>query len=146
MAVLGVLVGAILIFRGLGVLGIDLFDSWSDSTRYGLSLMLLFTGVAHFTPMKEEFSKMIPKLIPYPLFFVAFTGVLEIAGAIGLLIPTLTQWAAIGLITMLILMLPANINAAVKDIEFRGHPPIPLWVRIPMQVLFITLLWLSSIS
>jgi len=66
MIVLLILVLSCLIFRGLGFAAIPAFATWQASARDALSLMLVFTGVSHFTSMKEDFVRMIPPLIPWP--------------------------------------------------------------------------------
>jgi uncharacterized membrane protein len=41
-------------------------------------------------------------------------------------------------------MFPANINAALRQVPLRGRPATPLWLRLPMQVLFIALaVWIA---
>jgi uncharacterized membrane protein len=70
---------------------------------------------------------------------VFFTGLCELAGAIGLVIPMTRRAAGIALIFFFIAVLPANIHAARAGITLRGRPATPLWLRIPMQVLFIFL-------
>lgn len=41
---------------------------------------------------------------------------------------------------------PANVNAALNGIPFGGEPPTPLWLRAPEQLLFIGMLWWTSIK
>lgn len=53
MIVLIVLLVSLLVFRGLGVLGVLLFLSWHDSTLWALSVMILFTASAHFTSIVQ---------------------------------------------------------------------------------------------
>ena len=79
-----ILVLSCLIFRGLGFAGIPAFAAWQAPARDALSLMLVFTGVSHFTFMKEDFVRMMPPSIPWPRAMVYFTGLCEIAGAVGL--------------------------------------------------------------
>jgi uncharacterized membrane protein len=96
--------------------------------------------------MRHDFARMIPDVIPYPMFFVYFTGVCEFLGAIGLLIPRLRLAAGLALIIFFILVLPANIHAANAGLTLRGEPVTPLLIRIPMQLLFIGLTWWSAIT
>lgn len=70
-----------------------------------------------------------------------FTGVLEILGGVGLLIPQTTRWAAIALILYLIAIFPANIYGARHRIPIRGYPHPSIAVRLPFQILLIILLW-----
>ena len=44
----------------------------------------------------------------------------------------------------LVVMFIANVNAAQRGVTLRGKPPTPLWLRAPMQLLFIALLWWST--
>jgi uncharacterized membrane protein len=136
-AVLLILVGACLIFRGLGFAGIAAFATWQACARDALSLMLVFTGVSHFTSMKEDFVRMMPAAIPWPRAMVYFTGICELAGAAGLLLPETRRVAAYALIVFFLAILPANIHAARAGVTLRGRPATNLWLRIPMQILFI---------
>jgi uncharacterized membrane protein len=141
MLVLLILVASILIFRGLGFVGLSALDSWPVAARDGFAVMLLFTASAHFTSMKEDLIRMTPPWVPWPRAMVFFTGLCELAGAIGLVIPTTRRAAAIALILFFIAVLPANIHAARAGVTLRGRPPTPLWLRLPMQMLFIALAW-----
>jgi uncharacterized membrane protein len=142
--VLLILVVSGLIFRGLGFAGMPAFATWQASARDALSLMLVFTGVSHFTFMKEDFVRMMPRSIPWPSAFVYFTGVCEIAGAVGLLFPEFRRAAAYALIAFFLAVLPANVHAARADITLRGKPATSLWLRIPMQILFIAIAFWSA--
>ena len=144
MAVLFILVAGILAFRGLGALSIEALASWRVATRYGLVLMLLFTASAHFTRMKEDLVRMTPPWIPKPKALVIFTGVCEILGAIGILIPALRRVAGVALILLFVALFPANVHAARAGLTLRGKPVTPLWLRTPMQLLFIILTWWST--
>ena len=144
MIVLLVLVLSCLIFRAFGFAGIPALSTWQACARDGLSLMLIFTGISHFTFMKEDFVRMMPPSIPWPRAIVYFTGVREIAGAVGLLIPELRRAASYALIAFFIAVLPANIHAARAGVTLRGKPATSLWLRIPMQVLFIVIAFWSA--
>ena len=137
MAVLLVFVLSCFIFRGLGFAGVSAFASWQASARDALSLMLIFTGISHFTFMKDDMVRMMPPSIPWPRAMVYFTGVCEIAGAMGLLVPEFRRAAAYALVAFFLAVLPANIHAARAGITLRGKPATPLWIRVPMKLLFI---------
>jgi len=144
MLVLFILAASILVFRGLGFAGVSAFASWPAAVRDGFAVMLLFTASAHFTPMKEDLIRMTPQWVPRPWAMVSFTGLCELAGAIGLVIPATQRAAGIALILFFMAVLPANIHAARAGITLRGRPATPLWLRIPMQVLFIFFVWWST--
>ena len=144
MLVLIVLLAAWMVFRAIGAAGVHVFASWQHSALYALALMFIFTATAHFNKMKHDLARMIPAYFPRPLLIVYITGVLELLGAAGLVLPQFRRLSGICLIALLIGMFIANINAAQKGVTLRGKPPTPLWLRIPMQILFIGLLWWST--
>ena len=144
MAVLIMLLVALVFFRGLGILGVGDLSVWQVSAAWALAVMFLFTASAHFTSTKDDLAKMVPLAFPNPRLLVAVTGVLEVLGAAGLLFPATRGPAGIGLALLLIAMFPANVDAARRGVKLRGRPATPLWLRAPMQVLFIVLaLWVS---
>ena len=144
MTVLVVLFTSWLIFRGMGTFGIAALATWQDSSRCALAVMFVFTGIAHFNKMKHDLARMIPSIFPQPLTIVYITGVLEFLGAAGLLLPGTRPLAGICLIALLAGMFTANVNAALKGVTLRGKAATALWLRTPMQVLFIGLLWWST--
>src|SRR4028119_582385 len=87
MVSLFVLVVSFIGLRGLGALGVERLSSWRAAGRGALVTMFLFTGTSHFTGMKHDFAAMIPPPLPDDLWVIYLTGLFEIAGAVGLLIP-----------------------------------------------------------
>ena len=144
MAVLTVLFVSWLIFRGIGALGVAALATWQHSACYALALMFSFTGIAHFNRMKHDLVRMVPAMFPRPLLLVYFTGILEFMGAIGLLLPRFRSLAGTCLIALMIVLFPANVNAAIKGTTLAGKPTTPLWLRTPMQIFFAGLLWWST--
>lgn len=111
------------------------------SGNLAMSVMLLFTAIGHFLYTKGMVL-MIPAFIPFKKELVYFTGMIEIAAAIGLLIPALRYLTAVLLIIFFILILSANINAAIHKVDYQkatvAGPGIRyLWFRIPLQFFFI---------
>jgi uncharacterized membrane protein len=145
MIVLAVLALGILAARAAAAAGASGLASWQASVRVGLAAMLLFTASAHFTSMRHDLARMVPSGIPYPMAVILFTGVCEVMGAVGLLVPRLRLAAGLALIVFFIAVLPANIHAAMAGITLGGRPPTPLALRIPMQVAFIALTWWSAV-
>jgi uncharacterized membrane protein len=103
--------------------------------------MFVFTAIAHFAPTRKDLIAMVPPAFPTPDLLVTITGILELAGAIGLLLPATRQWAASGLILLLLALFPANVNAVRRGVRIRGSSATPLWIRTPMQILFIAWAW-----
>jgi uncharacterized membrane protein len=118
--------------------------------RIALSAMLVFTSIAHFAYAKGM-AMMIPDPIPYKTDIVYLTGIIEIIVAIGLMIPAFRVPTAWLLILFFVLLLPANIYAAIKHIDYQkatfdGNGLKYLWFRIPLQILFIAWTYISSIK
>ena len=106
--------------------------------RAALAIMLIFTGIAHFT-MTESMIQMLPEFIPLKKEIVYLTGILEISASIGLLIQRLSKLTSILLIVFFLAILPANIVGSIKQVDFGGMAEgvSHLYFRIPLQVLFI---------
>lgn len=145
MAVLIVLLISWLVCRAVGALGVNALATWQDSARYALAVMFLFTGTAHFNQTKHDLARMVLQALPHPLLLIYVTGVLEFLGAVGLLLSKFRSIAGICLIILLIAMFPANVKAARDKLSVRGKPATQLWLRLPMQLLFVGLLWWSSV-
>lgn len=145
MAVLIVLFGSWIALRAAGALGVHALDAWGHSAPYALATMFVFTAVAHFNKLKHELALMVPSVVPRPLLLIYITGVFELLGAVGLMIPRTRPTAAAGLIVLLIAMFPANVKATKEHLTLHRRPATPLWLRLPMQILFIGLLWWSCV-
>jgi uncharacterized membrane protein len=146
MVSLFILVASFIILRGVGFLGVKRLSSWRAAGRGALVIMFLFTGTSHFTSMQYDFAAMIPDPLPDGLWVIYLTGVFEIAGAIGLLIPQTRRLAGICLVLLLVAMFSANVNAALNGIPLGGQDPTPLWLRTPMQLLYIGMVWWTSVK
>lgn len=138
--------------RLLGLFGVRRFATWRVSAAHGLAFLFTMTGLAHFMPdsvtvmpSHNDLVAMVPPAIPFADFAVYATGVLELAGAAGLVFAATRRWAGIGLAVLLVVMIPANIHAALEDIPLNGDPATPLWFRIPEQIVYFGLaLWVAQ--
>jgi len=118
--------------------------------RILLAAVFAFMGVTHFVPrVARGMRAMIPPVLrrpgmPSPAFLVAFTGVAELAGAVGLLTPRppLRELAGIALVVFLVLVFPANAYAAQHRERF-GRTAIPFWPRYLGQLALIALILLA---
>lgn len=120
------------------------------SARIGMCAMLFFTAIGHFIYTKGM-TMMIPSIIPLKTEIVYLTAILEIGLGIGLLIPNFKVHAAWILIVFFILILPANIHAALKHIDYQkgtfdGNGLPYLWFRISLQIFFIVWTYLCTLK
>jgi uncharacterized membrane protein len=123
--------------RLLGFLGVTALNNWNLPLRVALFLMFMVTASAHWGRGRHDLLRMVPAAFPAPELIITITGLLEIAGGVGLLIPLTVRVAAICLIILLIAMFPANMQAAREGLTIRGRRAMSIPVRGAMQVLFI---------
>jgi uncharacterized membrane protein len=106
--------------------------------RVILALAMIGVGITHFTS-PEPFVRIVPAALPAPLALVYVSGIAEIAGGVGIMIPALRRTAGIGLIALYVAVFPANLNMALNHLPL-GNDPMPtwaLWMRLPFQIVFI---------
>ena len=110
--------------------------------RVAVALPLLVSGVLlHFFRARLTAS-IIPPFFPARLFLALFTGVCEIAGAVGLFIPRFRRAAAFWIAIMMVAIFPANIYSAGQVIDGFKFPSVP--VRLAMQIVYILLVLLAG--
>jgi len=109
--------------------------------KLAMSIMLVFTAAGHFL-YPEGMALMLPESIPFRKEIIYATGVIELAAAIGILIPRFQRLTGWLLIIFFVSILPANIYAAIHRVNLQtatydGKGTEYLWFRIPLQILFI---------
>lgn len=119
------------------------------SGRIAMAIMLLFTSVAHFAFFNGMLMT-VPPFIPFKKFMVYFTGLLEIAAAIGLLFISTHYLTGVLLIVFFVALIPSNIYAAQNRInlekaDYTGNGLSYLWFRIPLQLFFIGWVWYFAV-
>lgn len=114
--------------------------------RFALAVMFGFTALSHFLPRtRPDLIRMVPLALPASGLLVSFAGALELAGAIGLLLPSLTRLAALALAALLVALFPANLRAAHAELQIAGRRATPLRYRLPLQLFWIAcLLWVAA--
>jgi uncharacterized membrane protein len=124
--------------------------------RIALALLFAGMGISHFVPsVRRGMRAMIPPSLrrpglPSPAVLVAFTGLCELAGAIGLVAPwqlvgmEWVRWiAGVALVVFLIAVFPANAYAAEHPERF-GRAAFPFWPRFAAQLVLILLVVLAA--
>ena len=107
--------------------------------RYLLAAGMVAIGVLHFvTP--EPFMRIVPPSFGDARFLVLLSGVFEVLGGLGLVIPATRRFAAWGLVALFIAVFPANVYMATEGIQIDPSRPMPewgAWLRLPFQAVFI---------
>jgi uncharacterized membrane protein len=101
-----------------------------------LGIGFALAGINHFLNA-PFYLKIMPPVLPAPLFLVYLSGVFEIALGVLLLVPKFVRLAAWGLIALLIAVFPANIYMAQHPELFPEISPAALYLRLPLQLLLI---------
>ena len=123
-------------------------EPWPKVALRGLlAAAMVSIGVAHFTSA-DAFVSIMPPYLPAHLLLVHVSGVAEIGGGVGLLIPRLRRAAGWGLIALYLAVFPANIHMALNDVPLNGvHAPSwALWLRLPLQAVFIAWAWWVALA
>ena len=125
-------------------------DGAQEALRWLLAAAFAGMGVAHFVPsFARTMAAMIPPVLrrpglPSPRALVLFTGVCELAGGIGLLVPAVRLAAGFALIVFLVAVVPANAHAARHPERF-GRVAVPFWPRFAGQLVLVGLVALAVV-
>jgi uncharacterized membrane protein len=115
----------------------------SKSKLAGLVFVFLWFfigGIAHFAATDLEM-RIVPPYIPSPRVTVWVSGVFELLGAFGLLLPVTRRWAGWGLFALTLAVTPANVYMLQAADQFH----VPYWAlvaRLPLQAaLLVVIAW-----
>ncbi|MET6998334.1 DoxX family protein [Chitinophaga defluvii] len=118
---------------------------FANDMRLAAATMFILIGVMHLLK-PHKLTYMIEGLLPYAYALVILTGILEIIFGAGLLHTATQYYAAWALMVLLVLMFPANIYVAVKQLPAPGGLPASpwyTWSRLAFQPLYILWIWWS---
>ena len=115
------------------------------AVRIVVGLSFINVGVLHFTN-PDPFIAIMPPYLPAHLELVYVSGVFEILGGLGLLLPALRKKAGIGLLALLVAVYPANIHMAMHPELFSAVDPGFLYLRLALQFVFGWLVWWAAVS
>jgi uncharacterized membrane protein len=99
-------------------------DDWQWRMRVAASVAFLIFGVDHLAN-PGRYLPMMPAYLPWHLNVVLFTGLSEIAGALGLLLPTTRRIAGMSLAVYLAAVMPANVQNLLNAIDGATVPGLP---------------------
>ena len=116
--------------------------------RFAMGILFILGSGMHFMASEAEL-KIIPEFLPLRREALYITGVFEFLGGLGLFVPNarVRRASAWGLVALLVVIFPANVYQAVKNIQLGGFMNTRLyqWGRLPFQIVFIWwALWCTS--
>ena len=106
-------------------------------------MLFITAGVFHFITPKT-YENVVPDFLPAHHFLVLLSGVFEVLGGVGLMVPATRKFSGYGLMALLVAVFPANIFMLQKSSEFPSIPVALLWLRLPLQALLIY--WVAACS
>ena len=105
-----------------------------------MGVFYVAAGVTHFVATRF-YLRAVPEYMPSPRALVLVSGVAEIAGGLGVILPDTRRAAAWGLVLLLVAVFPANVWMAMHPERFVEIPQWALWARLPLQVPLIWWAW-----
>ena len=107
--------------------------------------MYVFIGTKHFTD-PQYFLDIVPPQLPFKLFLVYLTGLIEVVGGAAILVPKTRKAGAYLLIFLLVSVFPANIYLYVSETpqSLLGISEADALIRMPFQIPLILLAFWHS--
>ena len=114
-------------------------------TQAGRSLvaaLFLTTGTLHLVA-PGLYRGMMPAYLPAHDALILVSGLAELAGGLGLLLPQVRRAAAAGLLVLLVGVFPANVEMlrAYRVRGGGGWQEALLWGRLPLQTVLMWAVW-----
>ncbi len=119
----------------------------TDTGKRSRGLLAAFfvgAGVNHFVQPRTYEKIVPPRLKDQARWVVLASGVAEIAGGVGVLLPGTRRLSGLSLIALLAAVFPSNLYMAQKPEHFRGIPPWALYARLPLQPLMMLWAWRAT--
>lgn len=113
--------------------------------RFFAGPVMALAGLNHFLN-PGFYERIIPPALPAKTALVYVSGVAELVGALMTLHPRTRRAGGIVLIATLLAVYPANVYMAVVPEDFPSIPPWALWARLPLQALFLYLVWVATLK
>jgi uncharacterized membrane protein len=109
-----------------------------------LAAFFVASGVNHFVSPRFYRAIVPPPLRDDAKLIVDVSGVAEVLGGLGVLLPRTRRAAGAGLVALLVAVFPANVYMAREPERFRRFPRWALFARLPLQPLMIWWAWRAT--
>ena len=109
-----------------------------------LAAFFLASGLNHFVSPRFYRAIVPPMLQHDAKRIVDVSGVAEILGGLGVLIPRTRRAAGVALIALLAAIFPANLYMAREPERFKRVPRWALYARLPLQPLMMWWAWRAT--
>ena len=123
----------------------SLIENYKLFTVYVMSFMYIFIGTRHFLD-PQYFLYIVPPQLPFKLFLVYLTGLIEVVGGVAILSPKSRKAGAYLLIFLLVSVFPANIYLYLSETpqNLLGISEADALIRMPFQIPLILLAYWHS--
>ena len=120
-------------------------ENYKLFTIYVMGFMYIFIGIRHFYD-PQYFLHIVPPQLPFKLFLVYVTGLIEIIGGVAILSSKTRRAGALLLIFLLVIVFPANIYLYVSEVpqNLLGITKTDALIRMPFQIPLIILAYWHS--
>jgi uncharacterized membrane protein len=108
--------------------------------RVAMGCLYVAAGVEHFVATRM-YERILPGYLPAHHALVLVSGAAEIAGGVGVIVPSTRRAAAWGIVALLVCVMPANVWMVQHPELFPGIPLWAMWVRLPLQLPLIWWAW-----
>ena len=123
----------------------NFLEKYKTLTIFVMGIMYVFIGIKHFTD-PQYFLEIVPPQLPFKLFLVYITGLMEIIGGAAILSLKTRKTGAFLLIVLLVSVFPANIYLYASEFPQNalGVSKMDALIRMPFQIPLILLAYWHS--
>jgi uncharacterized membrane protein len=115
-----------------------------------LGLGFTLAGALHFI-RPRAYEAIMPPYVPHHREAILVSGAAEIAGGLAVLSPRTRKFGRWWLLALLLAVFPANVQMAIhpEQVAERGVaadriPAFLLWLRLPLQAVFMAWVWQAT--
>lgn len=115
-----------------------------SASRRLLAAFWVAAGVNHFVNPRFYEAIVPPSLRHEKERVVLLSGVAEVLGGLGVMLPFTRRLSGVGLIALLAAVFPANLYMAREPEHFKNIPRWALYARLPLQPLMMLWAWKAT--